>query len=134
VQVKLCTQCPYSPRDLADHYDIDAALHLCARCDAKFGSFHTLRRRRCRARTINATGSSGPTKLRAVPSAMASLVSFAIIAAARPCVRPGASTVSSFAVRTIAAGYGDFELPEHGSVDQNANFRRSGVSDEEPEC
>ncbi len=33
MRVKLCARCPYFPRDLADHYDPAAALHLCARCD-----------------------------------------------------------------------------------------------------
>ena len=28
MRVKLCSRCPYAPRDLADHYDPDAAL-LC---------------------------------------------------------------------------------------------------------
>ena len=35
MRVKLCRRCPYTPRDLADHYDPEAALHLCAKCDGE---------------------------------------------------------------------------------------------------
>jgi DNA-binding NarL/FixJ family response regulator len=34
MRVKLCEKCPYTPVDLADHYEANAALHLCARCDS----------------------------------------------------------------------------------------------------
>ena len=33
MQVKLCARCPYTPDDLATHYEPKAALHLCAKCD-----------------------------------------------------------------------------------------------------
>jgi hypothetical protein len=33
MRVKLCARCPYTPRDLAGHYDPGAALHACAKCD-----------------------------------------------------------------------------------------------------
>lgn len=35
MKVTLCTRCPYGPRDLADHYDPEAALHVCAKCDGE---------------------------------------------------------------------------------------------------
>jgi hypothetical protein len=35
MRVKLCVRCPYTPQDLADHYDPEAALHVCARCDGE---------------------------------------------------------------------------------------------------
>src|SRR6266851_1652477 len=35
MRVKLCRRCPYTPRDLADHYDPEAALHVCAKCDGE---------------------------------------------------------------------------------------------------
>jgi hypothetical protein len=121
VQVKLCARCPYSPRDLADHYDIDAALHLCATCDVEYDPCETLRRPTCRTRVSNATGKTGPTWRHAVPSATESSASFAITAAAPPSVQSGASSVSSSAGAATAVGYGDFELPEHRSRDQSAS-------------
>src|ERR1700752_316522 len=33
MRVKLCARCPYSPHDLAYHYDPEAALYACAKCD-----------------------------------------------------------------------------------------------------
>jgi hypothetical protein len=35
MRVKLCARCPYGPRDLEDHYDPEAALHVCAKCDGE---------------------------------------------------------------------------------------------------
>jgi len=35
MRVKLCTTCPYVPRDLAGHYDPQAVLHVCAKCDCQ---------------------------------------------------------------------------------------------------
>jgi hypothetical protein len=35
MRVKLCAGCPYTPRDLAGHYDPEAILHLCANCDGE---------------------------------------------------------------------------------------------------
>src|SRR5882757_5737943 len=37
MKVKLCARCPYTPRDLAGHYDPEAALHVCAKCDGEHG-------------------------------------------------------------------------------------------------
>jgi hypothetical protein len=35
MRVKLCAQCPYTARDLADYYDANSSSHLCFRCDSK---------------------------------------------------------------------------------------------------
>jgi hypothetical protein len=35
MRVKLCARCPYSPQDLANHYDATSSNHLCVRCDGK---------------------------------------------------------------------------------------------------
>jgi hypothetical protein len=35
MQVKLCARCPYTPDDLATHYEPKGALHLCAKCDSE---------------------------------------------------------------------------------------------------
>ncbi len=37
MRVKLCARCPYTPRDLTGHYDPEAALHVCAKCDGEHG-------------------------------------------------------------------------------------------------
>lgn len=134
MQVKLCAWCPYLPRELAAHDDLDAALHLCATCEVECDPCKTLRRPTCRTRTINATGRTGRTGLHAAPSVTENSASFVTTAVAWPSVQPGASSVSGSAGRTTAAGYGDFELREDGNRDQGASFRRSGVSYKEPAC
>jgi hypothetical protein len=35
MRVKLCARCPYTPRDLAGHYDAESVFHVCATCDGK---------------------------------------------------------------------------------------------------
>jgi hypothetical protein len=35
MRVKLCARCPYTPRDLAGHYDPKGPLHVCAKCDGQ---------------------------------------------------------------------------------------------------
>lgn len=83
MHVELCERCPYSPRDLADHYDSDAALHLCVTRDVE-GPFKTSRRRTCRTRTIYATAQAAQIELHDAPFATESSASFAIIATAPP--------------------------------------------------
>lgn len=125
MRVKLCTTCPYAPRDLADHYDPAAALHLCVACDRR----ETQRRRTC-ITTINTTSKA---EVRAAPFAREGSASFATIAAAPPCVRENVSSISRAAGRTTAAGYGDFALPEDG--DGHARQpRRSTSADKVPTC
>jgi hypothetical protein len=34
---KLCARCPYMPGDLTGHYDPQAALYACAKCDGSQG-------------------------------------------------------------------------------------------------
>jgi hypothetical protein len=33
MRVKLCSRCPYTPRDLPGHYDPEGEIHVCAKCD-----------------------------------------------------------------------------------------------------
>ena len=53
MRVKLCARCPYTPRDLAGHYDPEATLHVCTKCDGEQGiptrrySRAAERRRKC---------------------------------------------------------------------------------------
>jgi len=115
MRVKLCAQCPYTPRDLADRYDPKAALRLCATCDIEYDPRKTLRRRTCQTRTTNTTGKTRTTEPLAALFATGSSASFAIIAAAPPSVQGGASNISRPAGRATAVGCGDFELPEDRS-------------------
>ena len=134
MQVKLCARCPYTPRDLADHYDSEAVLHLCATCDVEYGPRKTLRRSICQTRRMNPAGSTGPSEFHVAPFAKESSASFATTAAARPSVQENASSVSPSAGSAIAAGYGDLELPEDSSRDQTGRSWHSGFLKKEPAC
>jgi hypothetical protein len=35
MRVKLCTRCPYAPRDISGRYDSKAVVHLCVKCDSR---------------------------------------------------------------------------------------------------
>lgn len=125
MRLKLCARCSYGPRDLADHYDQEAALHLCATCNVEYNLRKTRRRRTCPSTTIN---TAGIAELHVAPYVTEISASFAIIAAAPPSVQGSASSVSRLAGTATAIGYGDFELPRtEAEVTQgypgNRNFR-----------
>jgi hypothetical protein len=130
MRVKLCARCPYTPRDLADQYDADAALYLCPACDLEHDRRKSQRRRTCPTTTTNTTGTA---EQHAAPFAKEGSASFAIIAAAPPCVPENASSISRAGVRTTAAGYGDFARPEDDS-DRERSSWRSTSPDEVPAC
>ena len=130
MRVKLCATCPYTPRDLADHYDPAAALHLCATCDFECGLRETQRRRTCPITTTNTIRTAEPL---AALFAREGSASFATIAAAPPCAPKNASSISKSAERTTAAGYGDFAPPEDGS-ERAISSRRPTSPDEVSAC
>ena len=133
MRVKLCERCPYTPRDLADHYDSEAARHLCATCDVKYDLRNTQRRRTCPTTTIDSTG-TGTAQRYAAPFVTESSASFAIIAAAPHSVRGNASSISGSAGRATANGYGKLEPSENRSGDHARDSRRSRYPDKEPAC
>jgi len=115
MRVKLCERCPYTPRDLADHFDAKAARHLCAVCDVEHDPRRARRRRTCATTTIDTTTIPGTVQLCAAPSATESSASFAIIAAAPRYVQRSASSISEAAGRATASGYGRLEPSENSS-------------------
>jgi hypothetical protein len=128
MRVKLCATCPYTPRDLADHYDPAATLHLCAGCDVECDLRKTRRRQTCPITTTNTA-----VEPLAALFAREGSASFAIIAAAPLCVPENASSISKSAGRTTAVGYGDFEPPEDGG-DRARRSKRSAFADKESAC
>ncbi len=127
MRVKLCARCPYTPRDLADQYDVGAAQYLCPACDLEHDRRRSLRRGTCQTTPTSTTGN---TELRAALFASEGSASFAITAAVRPCVPENASSISPVGGRTTAAGYGDFEQREDGRY----RARTCTSADEMPSC
>jgi hypothetical protein len=126
VRVKLCPRCPYTPRDLADHYDPEGVLHVCAKCDGQEASANRYprrdhRRQQC-ATVPNIPGTAQPSVARSVTE---SLVSSGTTAGELPSVQKDARTASRNARRVTADGYVDSKLPDNVSGETTGVFFRS---------
>jgi hypothetical protein len=114
MRVKLCSRCPYTPHDLADHYDPAAALYACARCDGEVGILNTTnsceaqRRQPCTT-TLHSISMTPPS---AAPFAKAALVLSAITPGELPSVQKSASIASGLAGRATTDGCADFAPPD----------------------
>ena len=106
MRVKLCARCPYSPRDLAHHYDPEAALHACAKCDNERDLRETRWRQKCS--TEIETSNSGKSNV--APFARESSASSATIARAPRSAPRNASTSSRRGATTTQGGCGAFAL------------------------
>ena len=114
MRVKLCARCPYTPRDLTGHYDPEAALHACAKCDGEQGlparhfPRQVYRRQKCSIMP-NITGTAQRSVAR---SATENSVSSGTTAGEPPSVQ-GSVLIASRPVRTaIADGYAGFKPPD----------------------
>jgi hypothetical protein len=117
MRVKLCSRCPYMPRNLAGHYDSEGVLHACAKCDSRQNEASTnhyprkaQRRQKC-ATTPNILGTAQPSVAR---SATESLASSGTTPGEPHSVQRSALTVSRHARTATANGYVDFKPPENG--------------------
>ena len=124
MKVKLCARCPYTPHDLADHYDPAAALHACAMCDREKGMFtrhdqHETHWRQTCSATLN---SNSPARQSVVPFATGSLASSATIPGEPPSVRRSAWITSEPAVMLTTDGCGDFAPSDDGCGESRAEF------------
>lgn len=125
MRVKLCARCPYTPYDLAGHYDPEAALHACAQCDGERPYLgETRRRRKCPTTQLT----TGTTPWNVAPFATESSASSATIPVELPSVQSGASLTSGPAARATANGYGDFEPPDDRAA--NIRVRNRGLTEE----
>ena len=128
MRVKLCTRCPYTPRDLEGHYDPDAADHACARCDGEqdrgklYFPRETYRRRKC-AIILNTLSIRQRS---AAPSVAGSSVSSGTIPGDRTSVRGSAPIASSFAGKATADGFTGFEPPGSERLSLEGNRSSSG--------
>src|SRR3979411_1217638 len=124
MRVKLCARCPYTPRDLAGHYDPEATFHVCARCDGEQGITtnpyprQTYRRRKC----ATVPNIFGTTQRSAAPSVTESLVSSGTTRGELPSVQRGALIASSPARRATADGCSDFKPPDKQLQSESQDF------------
>jgi hypothetical protein len=112
MRVRLCNRCPYTPRDLAGHYDAEAVLYACAKCDAIFEPYSSREpdRRRQWSTTFPSISTIPPS---AAPSATDDLALSAITPGAPPCAQGNASNASRPEERTTVNGCADFAPPDH---------------------
>jgi hypothetical protein len=111
MRVKLCTRCPYTPRDLEGHFDPQATTHACARCDGEQDRIKMYypreqhRRRKCSfaPRIFSIPQPS------AAPLVAGSSVSSDTILADCSSVRRSASIASGTVGRATAGGCAIFE-------------------------
>lgn len=129
MRVKLCARCPYTPQDLAGHYDPEAVLHVCATCDCEQTSStnhyprKTYRRQVC-ATVLNIVPMAQPSVARSVRE---SLASSGTTPGEPPSVQRSALTASGSAETATAAGYVAFGPPDNDRGETPAaNSRSSG--------
>jgi hypothetical protein len=131
MRVKLCARCPYTPQDLTGHYDPEAALHLCTKCDGEQGMVtnHYPREAHRRRKWATVPNIFGMAQRSAAPSVTESLVSSGITAGELPSVQRSAPIASRPARRATADGYADFEPPDnscsetHAEISHHSGFR-----------
>jgi hypothetical protein len=126
MRVKLCARCPYTPRDLAGHYDPDGALHVCAQCDgqqeASTNHYPREAHRRQKCATVPSIFvTAQPSVARSVT---ASLVSSVTIPGELPSVQRSAPSASRPAGKTTADGYAGFTPPDGRCNEHHAQIRR----------
>jgi hypothetical protein len=134
MKVKLCARCPYTPHDLAGHYDPLAAIHACATCDREQETFARHDRREIHWRQPCSTipSSTNTSQDGVAPSVTGSLASSATIPGERPSVQRSASITSRPAVTSTTNGCGDFAPPDDRRAARPAEFPwRSLVRDKE---
>jgi hypothetical protein len=124
MRVKPCSVCPYTPRDLAGHYDPEAVLHVCAKCDEKPGAstnYHPRkihRRQQCETFPNN-PGTAQPSGAR---SATESSASYDTTPGEPPSVRRNALIASRRARTVTADGCFDFRPPDSDRGEAPAVF------------
>jgi hypothetical protein len=123
MRVRLCSRCPYTPRDLAGHYDPDGILHACAKCDGHEASTNHYPRkaqRRQQCATVPAIYvTAQPIVAR---SATEGLASSATTPGKPPSVQGSALTVSRAAGKATADGCVAFKRPDNGWDENPAAF------------
>jgi hypothetical protein len=126
MRVKLCVRCPYAPRDLAGHYDPEATLHVCAKCDGEQGRLpnHYPREAHRRQKCSIAPNIFAMTQRSGAPSATENLASSGTTAGELPSVQGSALIASRPARRVTADGCADFKPADHSCSENHAEVAR----------
>src|SRR6266849_4794114 len=134
MRVKPCARCPYTPQDLTGHYDPEAALHMCAKCDGEqaMRTNHYPREIRRRRKCSTVPSIFGMAQRSAAPSVTESLVSSATTPGELPSVQRNVLIASRPAGRLTADGYAGFKPPDNSCSENDAEIAfRSGFRNKE---
>jgi hypothetical protein len=134
MRVKLCSRCPYTPRDLAGHYDPEAAVHVCAKCDrAERASTNCYPRKADRRQQCvtppNITGIAQPS---VAQFATESLALSGTTSGEPHFARGSALTASRHARKATVDGYVDFRPPDDCAEPLAAILSGWGFCNREP--
>jgi hypothetical protein len=134
MRVKLCSRCPYIPRDLAGHYDPEGVLHACAKCDGEQGASTNYYPRKAhrRQQCVTTPNILGPAQPHVARFATESLASYGTTPGEPPSVPRSALTASRHARKATADGYVDFTPPDGRDEAPAAILRSSGFWSKEP--
>ena len=134
MRVKLCARCPYTPQDLTGHYDPQAALHVCAKCDGEQGMLtnHYPREAHRRRKCATVPNIFGMAQQSGAPSVTENLVSSGTTPGELPSVQRSALIASRPARRATADGYAEFKPPDNSCSENHAeSSRHSGFRNKE---
>jgi hypothetical protein len=134
MRVKPCARCPYTPQDLTGHYDPEAALHVCAKCDGEQAMLtnHYPRETRRRRKCSTVPNIFGMAQRSVAPSVTESLVSSATTPGEVPSVQRSALIASRLAGTMTADGYAGFKPPDNSCSENHAEISgRSGFRNKE---
>ena len=128
MRVKLCSRCPYTPRDLAGHYDPEGGIHVCARCDgaerASANCYPQKADRRQQCVTIREIPGMAQPSLGQF--AAESLASYGTTLGEPHFARRSAPTASRHARKATVDGYVDITPPDDRAEPLAAILRGSG--------
>jgi hypothetical protein len=132
MRVKLCTQCPYLSCDLADHYDPEAELHVCATCDGEQGAStkHYPRKAHRRQKCVIVPNIVGTAQRSVARSVTESLALSATTPGEPPSVQRNALIASRSDRTATASGCLNFGPPPdsvsgeaHAAIPRSPRFR-----------
>jgi hypothetical protein len=124
MRVELCSVCPYTPRDLARHYDPKAVLHVCAKCDEESrvnANYHPRKIHR-RQQCETPANIPGTARLSGARSATENLASYNTTLGEPRSVRRNALIASGYAGTVTAYGCVDFTPSDSDRGEAPANF------------
>jgi hypothetical protein len=129
MRVRLCARCPYTPRDVTGHYDPEAVLYLCAKCDSEHevSSDHYPRKAERTHTCTTVPNIFATAQSRVAGSATESLASYGTIPSELRYVQGSALIGSGHVRKPTANGYPSCARPDKDYTWHRAHTGDSGL-------